>query len=145
MTILHLAAGNGQKDVVKWLLDRGNGSEADNFRRTAQMIAIRNYQNDIFFLLFQQCPRYYKRDYSYNTLLHYAAAYGNMEIVKYLLDVGMAQTMNRKSFYPFEIAILKGHYHCARMLENWTLHFSHHLLNRIAKNPRGTPEYYEIF
>lgn len=53
--------------------------------------------------------------------------------------------MNRKSFYPFEIAVLKGHYQCARLLENWTLHFSHHLLNRLSKNPRGTQEYYEIY
>lgn len=80
------------------------------------MMAIRNYQNDLFFYLFNNSPRYYKRDYSYNTLLHYAAAYGNMEIVKYLLEVGMQQTMNRKSFYPFEIAILKGHYQCAKIL-----------------------------
>lgn len=109
------------------------------------MIAIRNQQNDIFFQLFQSSTRYYKRDYSYSTLLHYAAAYGNCEVVKYLLDMGMPQTMNRKSFYPFEIAILKGHYHCARLLENWSLHFSHHLLNRISKTARGTPEYYEIY
>jgi ankyrin repeat protein len=109
------------------------------------MIAIRNYQNDIFFSLFSNSSCYYKRDYSYNTLLHYAAAYGNMEIVKYLLEMGMNQTMNRKSFYPFEIAILKGHISCAKLLENWNLHFSHHLLNRILKNPRGTNEFYEIF
>ena len=102
------------------------------------MIAIRNYQNDIFFQIFNNLQRYYKRDYSYNTLLHYAAAYGNMEIVKFFIEIGMLQTMNRKSLYPFEIAILKGHYACAKMLENWTLHLSHHLLNRLSKNPRGT-------
>lgn len=82
--------------------------------------------------------RYYKRDHSYNTMLHYAAAYGNLEIVKYLQDIGVVQTMNRKKFYPFEIAVLKGHYQCAKMLENWSLHFSHHLPNRLTKNPRGT-------
>lgn len=49
------------------------------------MIAIRNYQNDIFFQIFNSLHRYYKRDYSYNTLLHYAAAYGNMEIVKFFM------------------------------------------------------------
>lgn len=80
------------------------------------MLAIRNNHNDIFFNLFTQSERYYKRDYSYNTLLHYAAAYGNAEVVKYLLDMGMGQTMNRKSFYPFEIAILKGHFQCAKLL-----------------------------
>lgn len=53
--------------------------------------------------------------------------------------------MNRKRFYPFEIAVLKGHYECAKMMENWTLHFSHHLPNRLAKNPRATPEFLEMF
>lgn len=80
------------------------------------MIAIRNYQNEIFFMIFQSLQRYYKRDYSYNTLLHYAAAYGNLEIVKFFGEIGMGQAMNRKSLYPFEIAVLKGHYQCARLL-----------------------------
>jgi ankyrin repeat protein len=84
MTILHLAAGTGQKELVRILLDKGfNPEHPDNFRRTPLMIAIRNYQNEIFFMIFQSLQRYYKRDYSYNTLLHYAAAYGNLEIVKF--------------------------------------------------------------
>ena len=46
MTILHLAAGTGQKDLVRILLDKGfNPEHPDNFRRTPLMIAIRNYQN----------------------------------------------------------------------------------------------------
>jgi ankyrin repeat protein len=90
--------------------------EPDMFRRTPLMLAIRNHHNDIFFNLFFQSNKYYKRDYSYNTFLHYAAAYGNMEIIKYLLELKMQQTMNRKSFYPFEIAVLKGHFQCARLL-----------------------------
>lgn len=95
--------------------------------------------------MFNNIQRYYKRDHSYNTLLHYAAAYGNVEIVRYLQEIGMVQSMNRKRFYPFEIAVLKGHYECAKLLENWTLHFCHHLPNRLAKNPRGTKEFYEMF
>ncbi len=52
--------------------------EPDYYRRTPLMIAIRNHHNDIFFNLFFQSSKYYKRDYSYNTFLHYAAAYGNL-------------------------------------------------------------------
>ena len=86
MNIFHIAAGNGQKDLVKNLLERGfNPEQPDNYRRTPLMIAIRNYQNEIFFQIFNSLQRYYKRDYSYNTLLHYAAAYGNMEIVKFFM------------------------------------------------------------
>lgn len=49
------------------------------------MLAIRNNHSDIFFNLFLSSTKYFRRDYSHNTLLHYAAAYGNVEIVKYLL------------------------------------------------------------
>ena len=45
MNILHLAAGTGQKDVVKLLLEKGLTIEPDNFRRTPLMIAIRNNHN----------------------------------------------------------------------------------------------------
>jgi ankyrin repeat protein len=78
MNVLHLAAGTGQKDVVKMLLEKGIGIEPDNFRRTPLMLAIRNNHNDIFFSLFQASTKYYRRDFSHNTLLHYAAAYGNV-------------------------------------------------------------------
>ena len=81
MNILHLAAGTGQKDVVKSLLEKGIAIEPDNFRRTPLMIAIRNNHNDIFFNLFFNCTKYHRRDYSHNTLLHYAAAYGNFVII----------------------------------------------------------------
>lgn len=90
-----------------------------------------------------QC--YFKRDYSYNTLLHYAAAYGNIEVVSYFMAVGVRQTMNRRSFYPFEVAVLKGHYACARKLENWSLHLSHHLVSRLSRQPRPTEEYYAMY
>ena len=145
MNLFHLASGLGIKEVIKMLLECGYSPESDNYRRTPLMMAIRNCQNDAFFYLFGGIQKYYKRDYSYNTMLHYAAAYGNSEIVRYLLDMGMAQTMNRKKYYPFEMAVLKGHFHCARMLENWGLHFSHHLPNRLTKNPRGTQEFYQMF
>ena len=78
MNVLHLAAATGQKDVVKMLLEKGIGIEPDNFRRTPLMLAIRNNHNDIFFSLFQASTKYYRRDFSHNTLLHYAAAYGNV-------------------------------------------------------------------
>lgn len=78
MNVLHLAAGTGQKDVVKMLLEKGIMVEPDNYRRTPIMMAIRNNHNDIFFNLFTASTKYYRRDFSHNTLLHYAAAYGNV-------------------------------------------------------------------
>ena len=117
MTIFHIAAGKGNKELIKYFIDKGlNPDQPDHFRKTPLMVAVRNFQNDVFFLIFHQLARYFKRDYSYNTLLHYAAAYGNIEIVKFFLEIGISQTMNRKGLYPFEIAILKGHYGCAKLL-----------------------------
>lgn len=116
MNIFHFAAANGQREILKILTDYGYSPEPDNYRRTPLMIALRNYQNEAFFYLFSNSQKYYKRDYSYNTLLHYAAAYGNIEMVKYLQEIGIVQSMNRKSFYPFEIAVLKGHFQCAKLL-----------------------------
>ena len=78
MGVFHFAASTGQKDILKLLIDAGYSPEPDHFRRTPLMLAIRNYQNEAFFYLFANSARYYKRDYSYNTLLHYAAAYGNL-------------------------------------------------------------------
>ncbi len=78
MSVLHLAAATGQKDVIKLLLEKGINIEPDNFRRTPLMLAIRNNHNDIFFNLFHASIKYNRRDFSHNTLLHYAAAYGNV-------------------------------------------------------------------
>lgn len=139
MNVLHLAAATGQKEVVKILLQKGLTVEPDNYRRTPIMMAIRNNHNDIFFSLFTTSIKYYRRDFSHNTLLHYAAAYGNVEVVKYLLQTKLnLQTPNKKNFYPYEIAVLKGHFQCAKLLENWNLHYNQHLIIKILKNPRGT-------
>jgi ankyrin repeat protein len=75
---LHLAAGLGNKDIVKLILSKDNRCTVDAFRRTPFIIALRNHQNDIFFQLIKETQSNFKRDYSNNTLLHYAAAYGNL-------------------------------------------------------------------
>mgnify|MGYP002346451936 CR=1 FL=1 len=84
------------------MLEKGLTVEPDNYRRTPIMMAIRNNHNDIFFNLFTTSVKYYRRDFSHNTLLHYAAAYGNVEVVKYLLETKLnLQTPNKKNFYPY--------------------------------------------
>lgn len=52
--------------------------------------------------------------------------------------------MNRKCIYPFELAVLKGHMMCAKMLENWDLHYIQHLPSMILKNPRGSKDFIEM-
>mgnify|MGYP000208017197 FL=1 len=76
--MLHLAAGIGDKAIIKLLLSKGIRCTWDNFRRSPLVIALRNHHNDIFFELLKEGQSNIKRDYSNNTLLHYAAAYGNI-------------------------------------------------------------------
>lgn len=77
MNALHLAAGTGNCELIRMLIDKGIELGLDTFRRSPFMIAIRNHHNDIFFTLLNAGFKYYKKDLSNNTLLHYAAAYGN--------------------------------------------------------------------
>lgn len=55
-------------------------------------------------------------DSSQNSLLHYAAAYGNIEAIMILKD-RQEQSKNKKGLYPWEIAIYKGHLGAAKLLE----------------------------
>lgn len=59
-------------------MNNGVKSTFDHFRRSPHIIALRNHHNDIFFYFLKDGPPNFKKDYSNNTLLHYAAAYGNI-------------------------------------------------------------------
>lgn len=56
----------------------------------------------------------------------------------------MPQLPNKKQLYPWEIAVLKGHYQCAKLLENNDLSYRQHLLQRLFKSPRGHPHFMTI-
>ena len=105
---MHLAAGNSNLDTIRMIIDKGVQFTNDCFRRSPLVIALRNHHNDIFFQLLQENQAISKKDYSNNTLLHYAAAYGNIELVIYLTSL-LGSDRNKKNFYPWELAILKGH------------------------------------
>jgi ankyrin repeat protein len=78
-------------------------------------------------------------------MLHYAAAYGNYHVLRYLLGV-LKQTKNKDNLYPWEIAVGKGHLSCAVLLEsNFTVdemkfNFSGNILLATMKNLVGTDE-----
>ena len=84
---MHLAAGIGNKEIVKMILMKDNKIRWDNFRRSPLVFALRNHHNDIFFNILNETGCSLRRDHSNNTLLHYAAAYGNLELVMYLSNV----------------------------------------------------------
>lgn len=87
----------------------------DKYKRTPAMIAIRNNNNDCLVKLVENGCRIDKFDSSINSLLHYAAAYGNMEAITMLQDI-CPYRKNKKGLYPSEIALFKGHLTCAKKL-----------------------------
>lgn len=107
------------------------------------MIAIRNNNNDCLVKLIENGCRLEKVDSSQNTLLHYAAAYGNIEAILILKD-RLEQTKNKKGLYPWELAIYKGHLGAAQLLEpDEALEFVEDPLYFALENIRGTPQYME--
>ena len=52
--------------------------DKEKFRKTPAMIAIRNHNNEILYLLLEKGCKSSKCDSTENSLLHYAAAYGNI-------------------------------------------------------------------
>jgi ankyrin repeat protein len=50
----------------------------DKFKKTPPMIAVRNNNNDCLVRLIENGCKLDKQDSSQNSLLHYAAAYGNL-------------------------------------------------------------------
>lgn len=87
----------------------------DKFKKTPPMLAVRNNNNDCLVKLIENGCRLDKVDSSLNTLLHYAAAYGNIEAILILRE-RIPQTKNKRGLYPWEVAIFKGHLGAAQLL-----------------------------
>lgn len=84
--------------VTKWGSALSNC--VDKYNKTPVMYAIRNHNNEIVHKLLSAGCKHNISDTSLNTLLHYAAAYGNIEAVIFLRD-HINQTKNRKHYYPW--------------------------------------------
>jgi ankyrin repeat protein len=68
----------------------------DKYKRTPAMFAIRNHNNDFLFKILEEGCKIDKLDSSQNSLLHYAAAYGNIEAIVFLKAQNVMQTKNKK-------------------------------------------------
>lgn len=75
-------------------------TSVDKFKKTPAMYAIRNNNNEILFKLLSNGCKPTRADSSSNTLLHYAAAYGNYEAILGLRDI-LQQTKNKRGYYPW--------------------------------------------
>lgn len=143
--LFHLLAGTGNTEIMDLILRKEILPYAshDKYKKTPPMVAIRNNNNDCFIKLIENGCRLEKVDSSLNSLLHYAAAYGNIEAILILRDV-LDQTKNKKGLYPWELAIYKGHLGAAELLEpDEALDFIEDPLYFALSNIRGTPEYME--
>jgi ankyrin repeat protein len=78
--LFHLLAGTGNTAIMDLILKKEilPYTSTDKFKKTPPMIAIRNNNNDCLVSLIENGCRLDKTDSSLNSLLHYAAAYGNL-------------------------------------------------------------------
>lgn len=82
--LFYLVAGTGNIEIFRLLIERMPSflsisfEKSEKFRRTPLMFAIRNHNNEILYQLLEEGCKYSKSDSTENTLLHYAAAYGNV-------------------------------------------------------------------
>lgn len=128
------------KLIAKW--GSGLSNAVDKFKKTPLVYAIRNHNNEIMYRLLSAGCKHNRNDTSMNTLLHYAAAYGNVEAVLFLRD-HISQTKNRRNYYPLEMAVMKGHLGCAKLLSDHLFSFQQDPLFLFMTNIRGTDEYFE--
>lgn len=87
-TILHVYAGNGDKDIVQLLLKSGaNKNVQDNTGVTPLMVAAKRSRQDIIEVFLSARADINIKDKQDNTIIHYSARSGNFQIVDYLLDL----------------------------------------------------------
>ncbi|KAJ9587146.1 hypothetical protein L9F63_019334, partial [Diploptera punctata] len=90
-TLLHSAAKHGSIDTIKYLLDSGmNVNDTNRKMQTAAYLACYHDKCEVFkYLVDNGADLRLCDDNNGNTLLHYAAMCGSIDIIKYLLDSGM--------------------------------------------------------
>jgi ankyrin repeat protein len=100
--IFHLLAGTGNIQIMDLILKKEilPYTSHDKFKKTPPMIAIRNNNNECLVRLIENGCKLEKVDSSLNTLLHYAAAYGNIEAIHILKD-RIEQSKNKRGMYPW--------------------------------------------
>ena len=116
--VFHIVAMTGSMVILDKLLAKWGShlpNSVDKFKKNPAMYAIRNNNNDVLVKLLSEGCKFNKPDTSLNSLLHYAAAYGNAEAIILLRDF-ITQAKNKRNLYPWEFAIMKGHIGCAKLL-----------------------------
>ncbi|EMD86087.1 hypothetical protein COCC4DRAFT_113077, partial [Bipolaris maydis ATCC 48331] len=123
-TALHCAARSGQARTVQYLLERGASCEAWNDKyRTPLHEAILSSDSDTVKVLIQHKSEDYRTYLSSHplrmlTIIHIAARYGNIEVVKQLLrkDDKAVSFRDREGKTPLYYAAFKRHWEVVHLL-----------------------------
>ena len=81
LDVFHIVAMTGNTTILHKLLVKWGSylpNSTDRYKKTPAVYAIRNHNNDVLVRLLSEGCKFNKPDTSLNSLLHYAAAYGNL-------------------------------------------------------------------
>ena len=122
-SLLCVASASGHLDLVKFLVQGykdqfANIEHKNKYHQTPAIHAAMNGQLHVLSYLHHMGANLKAQDSSGNTILHYAAAFGWLETVKYLVEKGGASplTLNDWKDSVVAIAMLKGHLGIAKYL-----------------------------
>ena len=102
--VFHIVSWSGNINILTKLIEKWGAylsNSYDKFKKSPAVYAIMNHNNDILYKLLISGCRPFRTDTTLNTLLHYSAAYGNMEAIKMLKANEMNQTKNKRNYYPW--------------------------------------------
>ncbi|KAN0029742.1 hypothetical protein ACTA71_007878 [Dictyostelium dimigraforme] len=110
----------GHFDAVKILVEEGKADveKKDKFKRTALVLAAINGHIKIVSFLLHYNASLKVIDSSKNSILHFTAAYGWTDIIRYLVEQFQApiNEFNDWKTTPLSVAIRKGHFQCTKFL-----------------------------
>ncbi|KAM9979763.1 hypothetical protein ACTFIZ_006024 [Dictyostelium cf. discoideum] len=119
-TALMKASIMGHFDAVKILVEEGKADveKKDKFKRTALVLAAINGHIKIVSFLLHYNASFKVIDSSKNSILHFTAAYGWIDIIRYLVEQFQApiNEFNDWKTTPLSVAIRKGHFQCTKYL-----------------------------
>ena len=119
-TPLHYAAEAGALDIVQWLVDEKGVTPyiKDVEGRTPLYYAINNVEPSptIYYLVAKKRAPLDIGDDDYATLVRYAVAAGNLDIVKCLVDKGPTQNAEKENWELLNAAAFYGHLHIIKWL-----------------------------
>jgi ankyrin repeat protein len=119
-TPLHYAAESDALDIVKWLVEeKGVAPEIkDDAGRTTLYYARKDMEptSTIYYLVAKKRAPLDIGDDDYPTLVRYAVAAGNLDIVKWLVDKGPTQNAENENQELLNAAAIYGHLHIIKWL-----------------------------